>query len=353
MGEQGEQQFEAVFYSAPVPSSLRTLAVLALLFDRVHFPGVYIADNVDVEAVREEIERIQVLPDRRTVDRAQLLNCMIYAVQRPFVSDFCVFNGKYGYAGILEEGTEELIAELDRLIFGPPRDGFIPTHPSGFAKGLPGPEGSGVNAPSWIAYPANALLYAAKNDLVIVNDDPSLPFLGIPDTELKANARALSTLLALEAVQLVLPPLPRLGFEGIAELRADTRKDVAPFRRAMLRLSKDLNAAIVSDTLLVDVQKEARFLVETTVLPQLAELRESLANPKRPWYRRAVDIVKDLPQLVGNFVTLPIPMATAQLLSKIGMLLADVRDEQLEAQGIAKRGGFHYLLKIQERGGSG
>lgn len=340
-----EEPFEAVFYSEPVPSSLRTLAALALVFDRTHFPGVYIAEDADPEATAAELDRISRLPRRRDLEDGQLLNCMIYVIHRVSVADFCVFTGKPGYPGILEARTEDLVREFERAIFGPPPENFFPTYNLGFAKGLPGSPKAAVNGPSWLAYPPNALLYAAKHDIVLVNDNPTLPIFGLP-VEARGNARALGTILALEAVQLVLPALPDLSFEQIAELRAETRADVRPFRRAMLRLSKELNAAIRADASAAEIQREARFLVETTVAPELAELRDQLAKPHRPWHRRAMDAAKSIPELVGNYATLPPSMATAKLLAALGSALADARDDQLAAA--AKRGGFNYLLRIQD-----
>lgn len=34
--------FEVVYYSAPVPNSLAALTMLSFVFDRIHFPGVYV-----------------------------------------------------------------------------------------------------------------------------------------------------------------------------------------------------------------------------------------------------------------------------------------------------------------------
>jgi hypothetical protein len=189
-------------------------------------------------------------------------------------------------------------------------------------------------------------VYASKRQLVLINDDPSLPILGVP-TDARSSANLLSTALALEAVALTLPPLPDLTFEQIAELRALTRDDIKSFRRAMLRLSKELNVALLSDSPLQDVHRHARFLIETTVLPELEEIKELLARPGQPWHRRAMNVAKTVPELVGNFATLPIPMAIAKLLASIGSILADVRDEQLTASGVAKRGGIHFLLRLQ------
>jgi hypothetical protein len=40
----------------------------------------------------------------------------------------------------------------------------------------------------------------------------------------------------------------------------------------MLRLAKELNASIEAGTALAEVQKQAKFLVQTDVYPKLAEL---------------------------------------------------------------------------------
>lgn len=344
-----DEQFEAVFYPEPVPSSLRTLAVLALVFDRVHFPGVYIAEDADRAGTAAELDRLAKLPQRHEVEDRQLMNCMVYAINRDAISDFCVFTGRPGYAGSLEDGTRDLVREFELAIYGPPPKNFFPGYNLGFAKGLPGPQNAAVNGPSWLSYPPNALLYSNKHGLPLINDNPTLPVMGLP-SDVKSNAKALSTILALDAIQLALPALPNLSFENIAELRAETRDDVRPFRRAMLRLSKELDAAIRADASTIEIQRAARFMVETTVMPELQELSETLAAPQRPWFRRAMDVATSVPEIVANFATLPTAMASAKLLAALGSVLVDVRDDQLTAQKAAKRGGFQYLLRVHELG---
>ena len=303
---------------------------------------------IDAETAAE-LDRLAKLPEHHDVEDRQLMNCMVYALNRDAVSDFCVFTGKPGYAGLLEEGTKDLVREFELAVYGPPPENFYPSYNLGFAKGLPGPKDAAVNGPSWLSYPPNALLYSARHGLPLINDNPTLPALGLP-RDAKSNAKALSTVLALEAVQLVLPGLPNLSFGDVAELRAETREDVRPFRRAMLRLSKELDAAIRAGASTTEIQKAARFLVETTVMPELQELREILDAPQRPWYRRTMDVAKSLPEIVANFSTLPTAMASAKLVATLGSVLVDVRDDQLAAEKAAKRGGFQYLLRVRELG---
>jgi hypothetical protein len=180
-----------------------------------------------------------------------------------------------------------------------------------------------------------------------VNDNPNLPIPSVGGADLKANAKQLSTMMAIESVKFVLPNLRPLSLAELAAFRAETKDLVQPFRQAMLRLSKDLNAAILSDASLSDVQKEARFIVETTVAPELEQLKAELARPSRPWYRRVVDLTTALPEIVGGFATLPTEIAVAKALAKATKILANIRDDQLEREGIGKRGGFHYLLRME------
>lgn len=341
--------FEAVYYSAQVPDSYESLTLLSLIFDKIYFPGVYIPlSGVDEVETIKEIERIRSL-DKQDFESTQILNCMIYALNMKYLSDFCVFTGKPGTAGILERGASELAYGLEELIFGPPPAGFTPTLTTGFAKGLPGDKTASINGPGWIAYPANAIMFAINNDVMIVNDNPTLPFPSIGGVSFKSNARALTTVLAFESVRLVLPQLKALHPKELAEFRQETNDLIKPFRLSMLKLSKELNGLITSDSSITDIQREAKFLADTIVLPELEELRRIIMEPSKPWYRRVVDFGKSVPELVGNFITMPHTLAVSKALVKFAELLADVHDEQLKKDENIKRGGFHFLLKIESR----
>jgi len=344
-------QLDAVYYSAPAPTSLRALTLLGLVFDRLIFPDVYVPDGgIDLDATAKEIERIRALPvERHGFNTIHTLNLMFMALNAEHLKDFCVFTGRVGSLGPTEPGARELTLELEQAIYGPPPENFTPTPTAWFAKGLPGGGGqrASINGPGWIAYPANALFYASRNGYVLVNDDPNLPMPGIGGADLKANAKQLATMMALESVNFVLPNIRPLSLPELAAFRAETKDLVQPFRRAMLRLSKDLNAAILSDASLSDVKREARFIAETMVAPELEQLKAELARPSQPWYRRVVDLATVAPAIVGAFATMPTGLAIAKALAKATKILADIRDSQLEHEGIGKRGGFHYLLRIE------
>ena len=77
-------------------------------------------------------------------------------------------------------------------------------------------------------------------EIPLINDS-ALPVPGIPTTP-KDNAKLLATILAIESVKIALPRLKTLTPQELQEFRAETAGYVKPFRVAMLRLAKDLNA---------------------------------------------------------------------------------------------------------------
>jgi hypothetical protein len=273
------ENFDAVYYASPFPTSSQSLTLLALVFDTIHFPGVYLPRNgLDKVETRKEIDRIRRL-GIEDIETSLLINAMEWALDADYLHQFCLFTGRWGYPGILEEGAQQLALQLEELIYGPPPPNFSPVLTCGFAKALPGNTGAGVNAPSWITYPANALVYSINNSLVLLNDNPTFPMPALGDVRFKNNAKALATVLALQSVLFALPPLKPLSPQEIVEFRHETAQDVKPFRRAMLTLSKELNAAILSDCTVQELQEHAKFLVETTVAPALEELRALSSKP--------------------------------------------------------------------------
>jgi hypothetical protein len=338
--------FEAVYYPGPVPDSLSSLTILALVFDRLYFPGVYIPEGgVDLTATRQEIDRIKNL-GRREPDDVIMLNAMEWAIRAAPLRDFLMFTGKCGYMGVLEKGAEELAKELEVLIFGPPPPNFIPLITSGVSKSLPGERTASVNFPSWLTYPASALIYSAKQNLVLVNDKPGMPVPALGGIDLKVSARVLSTVMALESVRLVLPPLRVLDPVEIAELRDVSREHLVPFRAAMLRLSKELNAAIAANVTIEEVRKHAEFIAQTTVLPELMELRAFLEQPSRSGYLIAKEAVRSLPELVNNFLQMNPLSASGRVLTKLAELFLDLRQDRTKHDEHVRKAPYYYLVKV-------
>jgi hypothetical protein len=79
----------------------------------------------------------------------------------------------------------------------------------------------------------------------------------------------------------VLPNIRPLSLPELAAFRTETKDLVQPFRQAMLRLSKDLNAAILSDASLSDVKREARFQPNWNLSDAYALMAGTGQRPKR------------------------------------------------------------------------
>ncbi|SRR6266478_10631 len=345
------ETLEAVYYPSQVPSSPESLTLLGFLFDRVHFPAVYLppAGSLDLKELDKEIRRIAAF-NFNDVESIQLLNCMVLAGKMEYISDFCVFDEKPAGLPAIDEMAPHVANALEQMIFGPPPENFIPTQIGMNTKGLPGGDEriAYVAFPGWSQYPANALIYAAKNQLPLINDDPRFPVPGLPGNA-KNNAKVLATILTIESVKLVLPKIRALTPEQLREFRSETAELVKPFRLAMLRMAKDLNAAITSEMTLNEVQEHAKFLVETSVYPELKEFEKIVHDPGKPWYRRAVDLARSAPEVITSFSAMPKNLALAILLGRIAGVLADVRDEQKDKEHKLGRTGLHFLLKLKQQ----
>ncbi|HNX29468.1 MAG TPA: hypothetical protein PKN87_08690 [Syntrophomonadaceae bacterium] len=338
--------FEAVYYASPSPTSLKSLTLLALVFDKIYFPGVYIpTDGIDEDALVKQIQRSKSL-GRHDLNTVNMINCMVSALNYKYLKEFCIFTGQFGGCGLLEDGTREVSNILEEMIYGPPPPNFTPTFPMGFSMGLAGDETASINGPSWITYPTNALIFSTRNQIPLINDNPALPIPSLGNADVKSNAKLLATILALESVKLALPNLKSLTPEQIVEFRHEFKEYIKPFRLSMLRLSSDLNGALHSGMELEDVQNEAKFLVETKVYPDLEELKEYLSTPSKPWYSRLFDNTKNIPELVVNLFTMPTSLVIAQLLSKISSTAVDIACEKLDRKYQTKQSGYAYLLKI-------
>jgi hypothetical protein len=113
--------------------------MLAFLFDRIHFPGVYMPDHtrLDLNGLQKEIERIAAY-GRRDGNAVRMLNCLNFASVLDKVGDFCVFDDRPGGGTTFDKRAERLSLELEEAIFGKFPEGFIPITQGHSFKGLPG-----------------------------------------------------------------------------------------------------------------------------------------------------------------------------------------------------------------------
>ena len=342
------QTLEAVYYPCPLPTDAACLTYLGLVFDKIHFPNVYLpADGYDEKAVASEVRRIEAFgfQDYETHVLLAVLKFLPIANQ---LREFCYFTGVNGQVfGDVDKGAETIVGALYDQMFGAPKENFIPIHQTGFHKGLPNCDAY-IDYPGSLHYPANALIYAARHEIPLINNviDLPVPALG-GDVNAKNNAKLLATILAMQCASVVLPKLRTLTPVELLEARAELNKYVRPFRLSLLRLSAKLNAAISQSSNIAEIMDAAKFVVESEVVPSLAELKDAIERPGKRWYGRAFDTVKQVPALVTSFATMPANIVIAQALAAIGGIFVDLQAEN--AKKDTSRSGMYYLLKLQER----
>jgi hypothetical protein len=338
---------EVVYYPSPIPSGPGALTLMGLIFDKVHFPNVYLpTSGYDPEAVRKEADRIAAL-GLRDYNTAVLVSALRFL---PLVKDldgFCVFTGQEGqlFGNVDKMRAIDLVKALDEEIFGPPKPGFHPTYETGFHKALPDNE-QYIDYPGTLHYPATAMIYASGKKIPLINDNPNLPVPALGGVGAKDNARLLTTILAMECANLVLPRIRVLHPREIMEMREELSKHLQPFRLGLLKLSAELNKAISSTSSREEIIRAACFIVETEVQPTLIELKASIEAPSKRWYNRALEVAKQVPELAASFATMPTNVAIAKVLAALGSILVDMQSE--EAGKRASRSGMYYLLKLRD-----
>ncbi len=340
-------KLEAVYYGSPIPLSKASLTFLGVVFDTLHFPNVNLPDaGFDPAAVAQEANRIE--GHGFTDYNTQLLVGALRIL--PLLEDlkqFCHFAAQEGqvFGGVdKDKETQALAAALDELVFGPPKAGFIRTFETGFNKGLPGCDLS-VDYPGVLHYPANAIVYAARHHLPLVNDNPLLPVPALGGQDAKNNARVLATILAMECVNLVLPMIRPLSPREVVELREDLRDYLQPFRSALMRLAAELNRGISQSATHEEIVEAARFVVETEVQPTLVELQSALSKPAKHWTVRGFELAKQVPELASAFATMPLGLAVAKAMAVFGGVFVDIHEKR--AQREAARSPMYYLLRLK------
>lgn len=338
--------YDAVFYNSFV-LPLEALSILAFVYDKIHLPGVHIDINgLDKNELFKQIESIRKggIRDTDTLDQYHaMITALVYSY---CPSVFQLSKHERKAFGSLEDGAGNLAKEIEELYFGPPKPGFTPTIATGHCVPLPG--GACIDVPAKWSYPANSLIYSTQECLPLITTNPTMPIPGLP-SEVKSNAKILSTILAMECIKLVLPNIKTIEPWEIEELKEKTKEYFVPFKLRMLKLSKVLNSAISSSSTTDEIIKEAKFIFESEVEPEMIELKTAISHSGQPWHNRLIDLTKDMPQLVLGFTTLPSNIAIANVLAKLGVFFSDIRSEQLSKDEARKRGGLYYLLKLSQK----
>lgn len=355
-------RLEAVYYSAPFPRSLEAVTLMGLVFDRIYFPHVYLPDEgFTTEEVNERASNLIKLlqgksnytyQDQETVTMIRSLQFLSW---KEWTKGFLDFTNKGGdiFQKPGEEG-ERIVKQIHDLTLGPPKEGFHPVFDTGYTFDItPGSSHSShIAYPGSFHYPAMALLFAAERGIPIINDVPELGVPGLPG-EVTDDAKTLASILAVECVRFVLPSIPPIDIYDLLDFRDEMKPHVEQFRLVLLRLARQLNMLIQEGASASEIQRKARFVVETDINPLLIELRNFAESPDRPWYRKAIDWVRPGAQLLGSYYTVPQSAPLADTLTQYGGLFASEVAGARDKQSAIKRSPMYYLLRISDLNGKG
>jgi hypothetical protein len=341
-------KLDVVYYSAPIPRNLAVLTVLGAVFDTVYFPGVYLPkDGFDAADLDREIARLEALPIARDYETSLLIGALKLAKHAKDLSGFCEFTGSRDNPFLTNvDIPARMVTDVFEAMHGPVSAGFVPTLRTNHHKALKGGD-EHITYPGDYHYLAGAIIDSARRGLPLLNDLPGVPIPGIEDTTPVDKAKILSSIIAIECTRLVLPETPVLRPGDIMEFREANRALLRGFRRSMLRYAADLNGKIAGLSV-EDFREKTRFFIETEIVPAMDELRGTMNDPTRPWFKRAVDAAKVFPSVAGAFLAGGPAAAVAMAITKSAeqfFIEVAAHGDKKEA---LKRSGLYYLLKLEK-----
>lgn len=338
----GIERLECVYYPGPVPCNGAALTILSLVFDKIHFPGVYLPKgDYDKRLLQNEIARLE-----RLEKKGHGIERLIGILQ--FLEYRLPLDGILEYPSSIESifgRDENENGQIARAIYDvtfPPRKDFEPSFDRATTKGMPDSDEAIAFAGDFY-YQAGAISYSAKHRIPLLDDGSGLP---LPfRARYKDNAKGLATLLAVESLDLALPDLPVLTAEELVDFRAENVKELHNFRASMLRYGKALNADISANISIQELQNKIKFFVETEISPTLHDLERDLRNPNRPWHRRMIDgLAISSSVVIGALTGGLIGQTAAEGIRRAVLAELEAKGDKQEA---SKRNGLYYLLKAK------
>lgn len=346
-------RLEAVYYSSPVIRSLEALTVLGLVFDRIHLPFVSLPDDGftidDLEARAKGLIALKPTPMSNT---ALMVAALQFTQWKEWTKDFLYYpHSQDDIWRAMDNVQQELVREIYDLTF-PQRPGWTPTFDSAHAFGVaPGGGGASIAYAGSFHYPAAALTYASEVGLPLINDVPMLGIPRVSPASFKNNASALTSVLAVECVQFMLPQIPLMDITELLDFRDEMKPHVQVFRTNLLRLAKSVNNQITAGAAAEDVSAAARFVVESEIQPLVIEMKAFAESPKRSWHQRLIALGKPLTAMLGGeFWSVPPGMQFYNIARGYAEQAIAARASDREREEVLKRSPMYYLLQVQKLG---
>lgn len=340
---------EIIYYPSPVPNNRYTISLLAILFDRVLLPGLYLpSSRVDVADLRSEFDRIWQIDSAHghTPESLIYLQCLKFLEHYQDLSNIFVGTGQSGHLGILEKETQAVAENLEEVIYGPPPENFKPMIAGGFNFGLASEQ---INGPSWITYPANAYIVSQKRNIPLFSDQQDFPF---PSSiSYQSNANFLASYLSMSSLMLVLPRIKPLNAEQIIEVRSRLKDDIQELHVAALSLTDRYRQLVGENPSLEKLKKEADYLAETEVKPKLNALVKRIETPGQIIKRELLDFTIESPEILWRIKINPSLENWLDLLKLSSSHLKSGVNRYMKANEIVKQSGLSLLLKLPKKYG--
>lgn len=189
------------------------------------------------------------------------------------------------------------------------------------------------------------------SNLVPVTDDPAWPVPAsmLENLDLLRFSHLQASALAIQSLEIALPPIADIPDADILKAREELREQLVPFRRAMLALSPAVRSGLGSEATLLDIHREAKYIVDTQVAPALGELRDRLAKERGKFWRRL--LLKGgavVPQFILNWTTKGALSAAVNAVGSAKDLTLDLIDRENLLASLKSQGGLGYLLAVTD-----
>jgi hypothetical protein len=151
-----------------------------------------------------------------------------------------------------------------------------------------------------------ALLCCEKEGAVPATNRPTapIPISLLRSRDLSRAAGIQAGALAIQSLDLALPQFSTLESHDILEAREKLKDQLVPFRSAMFALAPKVRSGINSDASFGELYKEARYLVETDVLPRLDNLKRRLELERGTFWRKLIQNVgSQLPSIALKWIS--------------------------------------------------
>lgn len=198
---------------------------------------------------------------------------------------------------------------------------------------------------------AMALECCKADGAVPVTDvrDAPIPAFALERLNISRASRLQASAVALQSLDLALPPFSPLSSEEILAARLKLRDELQAFRAGMLLMAPRIRTAVSDDASVADIYEEARYLADTAVMPALADLRQRLKVERGPFGRRLLQkSASRLPSIALKWTT---KGTIASAIDAIGagssIALEQIERERL-MESLRYSGGIGFLLSVSQ-----